>query len=323
VTGIAAADGTRESGGFFSSARGFELLPGTRVVPGEVHGYYIDLRLKARATGWPPAWLTPASLWVDRFQWGLGSFERHLHGEEGPWLEWATAVAEHALERQRDDGAWPHAEPFLHSFPLERGWLSAMAQGEGASLLVRVAAVTGEERFEEAALRAVRVLEVPVAEGGVQTELAGGPFLEEYPTRPSSYVLNGTMFALWGLYDVRHGLGDERAGDLFERCLDTLARNVHRWDTGSWSRYDLYPHPVLDVASASYHLLHTSQLEAMNAIAPRPELAATAERFRRYSESALNRRRAFARKALFRLAVPRSRRVAAWLPWSPFFRRPL
>jgi hypothetical protein len=140
----------------------------------------------------------------------------------------------------------------------------------------------------------------------VQALLDGGAWPEEDPTAPPSYVLNGGIFALWGLYDVGAGLGDADAARAFEEGAGLLAANLHRWDTGYWSRYDLFPHPVLNVASSFYHALHISQLEAMNVIAPRPEFADTARRFQGYAGSRVCRNRAFARKALFRLAVPRN-----------------
>ena len=149
-------------------------------------------------------------------------------------------------------------------------------------------------------------MSIPSDAGGVQATLDGSPWPEEYPTAPPSYVLNGGIFALWGYYDVGAGLGDADARRAFERGPDMLADILHRWDTGYWSRYDLFPHPVLNVASSFYHALHTSQLEAMNVIAPRPEFADTAGRFARYAASRLSRNRAFARKVFFRLAVPRN-----------------
>jgi hypothetical protein len=100
--------------------------------------------------------------------------------------------------------------------------------------------------------------------------------------------------------------GDADSARAFAEGADTLARNLHRWDSGYWSRYDLFPHPVLNVASSFYHALHTSQLEAMNVIAPRPVFADTARRFAAYADSRLSRNRAFARKVFFRLAVPRN-----------------
>ena len=63
----------------------------------------------------------------------------------------------------------------------------------------------------------------------------------------------------------------------------------------------------MNVASSFYHALHTSQLEAMQVIAPRPEFEATAAALRRLrGRGASTRSRAFARKVLFRLAVPRN-----------------
>jgi hypothetical protein len=138
----------------------------------------------------------------------------------------------------------------------------------------------------------------------------------EYPTDPPSFVLNGAIFALWGLRDVALALGDERAGEEFEAGVDALAASIDRWDTGSWSRYDLYPHRVANVASRAYHELHLAQLEAMQELAPRPQLAAAAERFARYAASPVRQAEALARKALFRVAEPRSARVARLLPWA-------
>ena len=137
------------------------------------------------------------------------------------------------------------------------------------------------------------------------TSLGGGPFYEEYPTDPPSLVLNGAIYALWGLRDVGVGLGDSEAGALFGEGVDALAANIDRWDLGYWSRYDLYPHRRVNIASAAYHRLHTDQLTIMGQLAPRPQLEAAADRFRRYAAGPTRRTRAFASKVAFRLAVPR------------------
>ncbi|MDX6452928.1 MAG: hypothetical protein QOH16_2977 [Gaiellaceae bacterium] len=297
---------TREGVGEFPT----ELGPA--IVPGTVGGYYVDLRLKAASAGWPPAWLNDGSLWVNVAQWGLGSFERHVAGEPGGWLGWAREVGEYLVARQEQDGGWSHRDAYKHTFPLAAGWRSAMAQGEGASLLVRLANETGDERYAEAASRAIAAYP--------EARLSGGAVPEEYPTVPPSFVLNGAIFALWGLYDVWRGLGDEAAGARFREGVDTLAANIGRWDTGWWSRYDLFPHPVANVASPSYHRLHIVQLRALDLLEPRAELARTADRFESYLGGSWGRRRALAGKVAFRVAVPRRRSLARRLPWSPFFR---
>ncbi len=250
-------------------------------------------------------------------QWALGCIERYLADEGEEWLEAAIAAGDHLLDEQEPSGAWPHGIPMPHSYRLDPPWISGMAQGEGASLLVRLFRQTGEDRYADAARRALGPLRAPVRAGGARALLDGGPFYEEYPTEPPSFVLNGSIFALWGLRDVGIGLDDSGAVEDFEEGVDTLAQNIRRWDTGYWSLYDLFPHPLLpNVASGAYHSLHATQLRAMHLISPRPELQAAATRFEHYEQSRLKAARAFATKALFRVITPRNRLLAHRAPWS-------
>lgn len=284
---------------------------GPRISPDGVQGYYIDMRVKAKSPSWPSPDLPPLedALQVVIAQWGLGAFEHWLETGREEWLAAARAACDHFVGIQRTSGplagGWTHEWAFPHSFELNPPWVSGMAQGEAASLLVRVHGETGEDALAEAALNGLRPLSVPSADGGVEVELEGGPFFEEYPTSPPSMVLNGGIFALWGVRDVAVALGDADAGRLFEAALDALAAGIRRWDLGYWTRYDLYPHRRVNIASNAYHELHIDQLAAMNAVAPRPQLVEAETRFRRYYESRIKRGRAFAGKVAFRLAVPR------------------
>jgi heparosan-N-sulfate-glucuronate 5-epimerase len=314
--------GKRPYAGFFSSVASFSLPAGAHVTPGAVRGYYIDMRIKAETPEWPPHGMSPPELrlHVATAQWGLGAYERYLAGDGQAWLVAALSCADELLGQQQASGAlaggWVHTRPFPHTFPLRPPWLSAMSQGEGASLMVRMHAETGEQRYAQAARQALLPYQLDSSDGGVRAMLAGRPFPEEYPTSPPSFVLNGGIFAIWGLHDVGVGLGEPQALAAFERAVDTLAANLHRWDLGYWSRYDLFPHPVPNVASSFYHDLHIKQLRMTNLLAPRPELADAAERWAGYTDSSMNRSRAFAGKALFRVLVPRSSAVARRLPWS-------
>ncbi|MDX6651774.1 MAG: hypothetical protein QOJ38_555 [Solirubrobacterales bacterium] len=301
-----------------STAGSLPLGVGRQIRPGAVHGYYIDFTSKADEPVWPPPWLPPRDeqLHVEVTQWGLGCFERFLAGDGDAWLDAAAAAADHLIEHQEASGGWPHLQPMPHTYAIEAPWLSAMAQGEAASLLVRLHGARGEERFAEAALRALEPMALPVAEGGVRDELDGVPFLEEYPTAPGSHVLNGAIFALWGYYDVGVGLDEAAARHDFQECVDALAARIDRFDNGRWSLYDLFPHPLPNVASGAYHTLHIDQLRALERIAPRAELKQARERFELYRESRAKRWRAFAEKVAFRLAVPRSRLLTGRLPWS-------
>jgi hypothetical protein len=305
---------------FLSSS--FGLGRGRHVDPAGVRGYPIDFSAKAgRPTVLETFVEEPGRhLWVAHAQRGLGCFERWLSGEGEEWLEGARRAADVLVEQQAtggaQEGAWVQRRPYPHTYLLEPPWVSAMAQGEGASLLVRMHAETGDERYAAAARRALRPIALASVEGGASAPLDGRPFPEEYPTEPPSFVLNGAMFAMWGLRDVGVGLRDPDAAGAFEDVVDALAGSINRWDTGRWSRYDLFPHRVANVASPAYHSLHVSQLEAMDELAPRPELRAAAERFAEYASSPAKRTGAFARKALFRIAEPRSARLARLLPWA-------
>jgi heparosan-N-sulfate-glucuronate 5-epimerase len=154
------------------------------------------------------------------------------------------------------------------------------------------------------------------AAGGVGGELGGLPWPEEYPTTPQSHVLNGAIFALWGIRDVALGLGSEDAREQFERVLDSLAANLHRFDTGTWSLYSLFPHPIFNRASSFYHDLHINQLTAMQILAPRPEFERVRARWSAYAGSRYARSKAFAWKAAFRILVPRNRLFARAAPWT-------
>jgi len=308
---------------------------GPRLAKREVAGYGVDLRAKAEGPAWPSSWMLLGGgsaarvssvraerlVYVAHVQWGLGCFERYLAGEGEVWLEGAVGAGRYLVSSQQRggprDGGWVHWFPFPHTYPLTGPWLSAMAQGQGASLLVRLYGATGEEEFADAAGRALRPLRVPVAAGGTQAQLGDGPFPEEYPTIPPSMVLNGAFFALWGLHDVAIGLGDAQAMGEFEQGVDSLAGGLYRWDTGFWSRYDLYPHRIPNLANPFYHRLHITLMHATRTLAPRAQFDSMIERFEAYARSPRNSRRAYASKVLFRVLSPRSATLRRVLPWGP------
>jgi heparosan-N-sulfate-glucuronate 5-epimerase len=287
----------------------------------EPRGYPIDFRFKAQAPAWPPPWLHHRRRlpYVTIAQRGLGSFERYVAGEGEPWRDAALGAAEWLLERQERgghaDGAWLHPFP-THTFPVRPPWVSAMAQGEAASLFVRVHRESGDERFADAAVRAIPPLRRHAREGGAMAEIDGGVFLEEYPTEPPSCVLNGGIFAIWGCLDVARALDDPLAEWLFERAVKTLSEIVERYDTGGWSRYDLFPHPITNFATPAYHRLHIQQLKAMAMVTGDPRFADVAARFEGYLGRRVNRVGALARKVLFRALIPTHRALVGRLPWD-------
>jgi hypothetical protein len=306
-----------DTAGFFSSAKRMSLPLGSAADPQAVRGYPIDLRVKAVSTSFPPQeWGGMTWSYVAIAQYGLGCYERWIAGEGEPWLGAAITTGRHLLDNQEPDGSWLHQVPFPHTFPTGVPWRCGMAQGEAASLLVRLYQETGEEQLAEAARRAIAPLARGVREAGVSALLDGTPWPEEYPTEPPSFVLNGAIFAWWGARDVGVAFGDRAATQIFETGVDVLATNLSRFDTGRWSLYCLRRYPVPHVASSFYHALHITQLEAMQRLAPRPEFDATRNRWIEYMGSPPLRWLALSQKVLFRIVVPRNRLLASRLPWT-------
>lgn len=312
----------------FGSERSFKAQIGRHWSPSDpVRGSYIDFRFKADTPQWPPEWLGSVARQhhVATAQWGLGAYEHFANGEGDAWLRAALQAGEHLLGLQHrggpQDGGWRHFFRMPHTYEVEPPWLSGITQGEAATLLVRLYRQTGDDRLAEAARRALLSMSVPVADGGLLGSLDGAPFVEEYPTNPPSFVLNGAIFALWGFHDVGVGLGDSEALERFELLTSALAAHLDRWDAGYWSRYDLYPHPVANIASPAYHKLHIQQLEIIDQLSSRPAFREVRSRFQDYRGSAACRRRALAEKVAFRLVVPRNPALAHRLPWSTAARR--
>ena len=149
---------------------------GPRIDPAGVRGYPIDFRSERD----DPAVLRrfverPGHyLWGLNAERGLACYERWLEGDGEQWLDGARAAADVLVQYQTPSGAWLQVEPFWHTFVLEPPWASALAQGQAASLLVRVFLETREDRYAEAALRALDPFAVPTSEGGVSA-LLGTP----------------------------------------------------------------------------------------------------------------------------------------------------
>jgi heparosan-N-sulfate-glucuronate 5-epimerase len=281
-------------------------------------GYYNDLTLEVRAAnpldGAERLRRLIANSQVNFTsiaQLGIGAWQ--LAKSEPGWLRVTTAAARW-LAGQLDDRcglAFQWAMP--HTYEIEPPWVSAMAQGEAVSLFVRAAPEDdAPEELLSAAARAVMPLLDP---SPVVTQTSEGPVLQEYPTNPPAHVLNGWIFGLWGLYDLS-AMGQRdlipadlarRTSSAFEDGISALAARLPQYDTWGWSRYDLFPHPIVHVASPFYHRLHIEMLRATNELAPHHRFEEMAARWERSATDPAAKAAAVCRKAAFRMIRPRGR----------------
>ncbi len=168
-----------------------------------------------------------------------------------------------------DNGAEDYNGCMVWFFPKPHGkikapWVSAMTQGLGISTLLRGFQLTGNEKFMEISQKAMKNLHIDIKDGGGRYEEDGMVYLEEYPEDKPVHVLNGFIYALWGVYDYMLVTGDKKAEKLFNDCVQTLVKTLDRYDNGQWSKYDQGPADY--ILGNDYHTLHIAQLNAMHNI---------------------------------------------------------
>ena len=133
---------------------------------------------------------------------------------------------------------------WLHKFrnakyEIDPPWASSMAQGEAISLYLRMFQATGDETLMVRAREAARFLSVDVEDGGVRRfDESGDLWFEEYPSPQPSFVLNGFIYTMFGLWDLWRVTRDGLIRSEFDKCVGTLERNLHKYDAGYWSVYD-------------------------------------------------------------------------------------
>jgi heparosan-N-sulfate-glucuronate 5-epimerase len=199
---------------------------------------------------------------------------------------------------------WHHHFDWEYRTTLRAPWYSGLAQGQGISLLVRAFAETKKSAYLEAARAAFEPLLHDVSQGGVAfTDETGDLWLEEYVVHPEAptHILNGFMWATWGVYDYWLVTRDTTAESLFEKCMQTIAANLHRFDAGFWSLYEQSGIRMRMLASPFYHQLHIVQLRVLHRLTGNPTFLEFAERWAEYRGSWVKSRSALVHKSIFKL----------------------
>uniref|UniRef100_A0A0K8SUY8 heparosan-N-sulfate-glucuronate 5-epimerase n=1 Tax=Lygus hesperus TaxID=30085 RepID=A0A0K8SUY8_LYGHE len=196
------------------------------------------------------------------------------------------------LVRHQDPvtGGW--ANPVKRKGPhgmkdLQPGWLSAMGQGHGMSLLARAYHQSKRPEYLRAGLLSLRPFHADSSHGGVLAHFMGSlPWYEEYPTQPASFVLNGFIYSLIGLYDLLTLVPkSHEAAVLFNQGMTSLKKLLPLFDNGSGSNYDLRHFSLgvaPNIARWDYHATHVNQLLLLATIDNSTILSITADRWLGY-----------------------------------------
>lgn len=165
-----------------------------------------------------------------------------------------------------------------------------MGQGHALSVLSRAYYHSGGDiRYLIAALRGLKPFKILSSKGGVKAKFFNEfAWYEEYPTKPPSFVLNGFIYSLLGLYDLITiaPIGHvQEAEYLYNEGMNSLKNMLTLFDMGSVTSYDLR-HLTIgtapNLARWDYHATHVNQLLLLSTIENETIFKITAERWLEY-----------------------------------------
>jgi heparosan-N-sulfate-glucuronate 5-epimerase len=239
-------------------------------------------------------------------QWGLGNLNLFLRSNDQERKRKSVAAADWLVKRLELNRfgvpVWNHHFDWEYRTPLKAPWYSGLAQGQGISLLVRIAQETGKSEYLDAASRAFIGFSKSTEEGGVVfKDERGDLWFEEYIVSPPTHILNGFIWAAWGVYDFFLATKEKTAQELFDRAVETLSKNLDRYDLGFWSLYEQSGTRLPMVASRFYHQLHVAQLRLMYRLTGDDVFSRYADRWETYARSRAKRTRALCYKSAFKL----------------------
>lgn len=224
---------------------------------------------------------------VMRAQYALRSLESYRISGNAAFLARAVAGGNRAIATHVNArGAWWYPYRFgvsIQGTRLSAPWFSAMAQGETLSLFVRLYELTKESKWLDAASGTFASLTLPPTANGpwcTWADANGYLWLEEYPRKPparSERVLNGSIFAAFGIYDYWRITGDARAASLFDGAATTVAHYAPTTIRvpGAFSFYSIKQHEQ----TWFYHPVHIRQFLLLHAITRHPSFARLADNF--------------------------------------------
>lgn len=226
------------------------------------------------------------------FQYGLGAYDLFLKTSDEKYHKKFLQAISWAENKQEPNGAWDNFSYFYPDHPY-----GAMAQGEGASLLIRAYVDTGDELLLKRAKAAIDFMLISVDEGGTTYYSSEDTIFLEYPHRKA--VFNGWVFAWWGLYDyviVTKDRGNYKK--VLDNSLQSMVRMLPSFSNSYWSIYDLENR----MASPFYHNLHVAQMQAMYELTDEKIFDQYAKRWIKQQKNPFCKSLAFVKKAIQKIA---------------------
>ena len=239
-------------------------------------------------------------------QFGLGNYNLFIRTNEEKYkrnfLKAADWLVKNLEQNKQGVWVWMHCFDWEYQETLKNPWYSGLAQGQGISLLARAFSITQNDKYQDAMFNAYGDFEKDATQGGVMYwDEKGFPWIEEYIVSKPTHILNGFIWALWGIHDYYLMTHKDEVKVFWNQCLKTVEINLERYDVGYWSLYDLSPTKIKNRTSLFYHKLHVVQLKILYQLSGVDVFIDYNNRWNRYLNNAVNRWRAFCDKVIFKL----------------------
>ncbi|KAB0613633.1 hypothetical protein F7P66_02860 [Campylobacter hyointestinalis subsp. lawsonii] len=138
---------------------------------------------------------------------------------------------------------WPYMFEWKY-YDLDAGWYSGLAQGQITSVLVRAYLITNNKEYLPIISKAINFMLKEINEnekGLLRYTPEGYVWIEEYPSKKPSLVLNGFVSSIVGLYDYSILFpNDEVRKKIYNQLIVSLKHSINFYDTGDWLLYDRY-----------------------------------------------------------------------------------
>ena len=198
------------------------------------------------------------------FIYGLGSIDMYFATKDPSYLINITNVYEWIIKNIKKDYSFDNLFQ-----ELDRGFEyysnnSAMTQGEALSFLIRVVKYNLVRGISDEATKLIKnIFEnmiLPLEKGGTIIQRGDEIYFCEYCRRDEYIVLNGWIFAIFGLYDYQQYFKDPISKRYLDKTLKTLEKNIKNFILkNNWSYYDNKGR----ISSPIYQELHIHLMDAL------------------------------------------------------------
>ena len=226
-------------------------------------------------------------------QYALGSYDLFLMKKKQFFYDQFINSVNWLMKNQDSQGGWNVNNLLTCKY-------SAMTQGEGVSVITRAFLESSDVKYLEASVKASELMLKSINNGGTARYITNKLYLEEIAKIEPSLILNGWIFAIFGLFDIAKLTKDKKYINMLNITLKTLENELDNYDCGYWSYYDQCGH----LASPFYHRLHIAQLNVLYDLFDIKKFKSISNKWKLYITNKFNRNRAIIVKILQKIKEP-------------------